>query len=130
MSATTVLGPGESVASDLMKITMRTDGNLVITDENGTVRWSSHTEGTGHKAVFQDDGHFVVYPEANGTAGSSGTAGNPGAQLVIQADGKVVIESAGGAVLWSPVRSTDPGAGGHSTPSGLPRPRPARQVTA
>ncbi|GAB1340659.1 hypothetical protein ACE1SV_72490 [Streptomyces sp. E-15] len=101
VSATTVLGPGESVASDRMKITMRTDGNLVITDENGTVRWSSHTEGTGHKAVFQDDGHLVVYTEADGTAWSSGTAGNPGAQLVIQADGNVVIESAGGAVLWS-----------------------------
>ncbi|WP_234545204.1 hypothetical protein [Streptomyces shenzhenensis] len=67
--------------------------HLVITDENGTVRWSSHTEGTRHKAVFQDDGHFVVYTEGNGTAWSSGTAGNPGAQLMIQADGNVVIES-------------------------------------
>ncbi|MFH8535020.1 hypothetical protein ACH4GE_42415 [Streptomyces tendae] len=101
VSGTTVLGPGESVASDRMKITMRTDGNLVITDENETVRWSSHTKDTGHKAVFQDDGHFVVYTKADGTAWSSGTAGNPGAQLVIQADGNVVIESAGGAVLWS-----------------------------
>ncbi|WP_331728131.1 hypothetical protein [Streptomyces sp. NBC_01176] len=101
VSATTVLGPGESVASDRMKVTMRTDGNLVITDENGTVRWSSHTGGTGYKAVFQDDGHLVVYTQANGTAWSSGTAGNPGAQLVIQADGNVVIQSAGHAVLWS-----------------------------
>ena len=49
-----------------------------------------------------------------------------------KADSIVVIESAASAVLWSPVRSTDPGAGGHSTLSGLspPGPRPARQVTA
>ncbi|MGC0379688.1 hypothetical protein [Streptomyces sp. SAI-229] len=101
VSATTVLGPGRSVASDRMTITMRTDGDLVITDENGTVRWSSHTRGTGYKAVFQDDGHFVVYGQDNRTAWSSGTAGNPGAQLVIQADGNVTVMSAGGAVLWS-----------------------------
>lgn len=101
ITATTVIGPGESVASDRMSITMRTDGNLVITDENGTVRWSSNTQGTGYQAVFQDDGHFVVYTKDARTVWSSGTAGNPGAQLVIQADGNVTVLSAGGAVLWA-----------------------------
>ncbi|MFF9488129.1 hypothetical protein [Streptomyces sp. NPDC014676] len=101
ITATTVIGPGESVASDRMSITMRTDGNLVITDENGTVRWSSNTQGTGYKAVFQDDGHFVVYTNDDRTVWSSGTAGNPGARLVIQADGNVTVLSAGGAVLWT-----------------------------
>ncbi|MCZ9345247.1 hypothetical protein NGM37_46650, partial [Streptomyces sp. TRM76130] len=67
----------------------------------GTVRWSSNTQGTGYKAVFQDDGHFVVYTKDDRTVWSSGTAGNPGAQLVIQADGNVTVMSAGGAVLWT-----------------------------
>lgn len=101
VTATTVLGPGDHWASDRMTVTMRTDGNLVITDENGTVRWSSHTQGRGYKAVFQDDGHFVVYTKDDRTAWSSGTAGNPGARLVIQADGNVTILSSGGAVLWA-----------------------------
>ncbi|MEU3521802.1 hypothetical protein ABZ770_42355 [Streptomyces sp. NPDC006654] len=101
ITGTTALGPGEGVASNRMTITMRTDGNLVITDENGTTRWSSHTEGRGYKAVFQNDGHLVVYTKAGQTAWSSGTAGNPGAELVIQNDGNVSILSAGGAVLWS-----------------------------
>ncbi|MEU3186694.1 hypothetical protein ABZ707_21195 [Streptomyces sp. NPDC006923] len=101
VQATTVIGPGESVASNRMRITMGTNGNLVISDENGVVRWSSHTEGRGYKAVFQADGHFVVYTQDNQTAWSSGTAGNPGAQLVIQGDGNVTIQSASGAGLWS-----------------------------
>ncbi|MFG2631474.1 hypothetical protein [Streptomyces sp. NPDC048473] len=99
--ATTVISPGESVASNRMRITMGTNGNLVISDENGVVRWSSHTEGSGYKAVFQDDGCLVVYAQDGRTAWSSGTAGNPGAQLVIQDDGNVTIQSASGAVLWS-----------------------------
>ncbi|MGW0925178.1 hypothetical protein ACWD3J_40020 [Streptomyces sp. NPDC002755] len=101
VSATTVLGAGEHVESDRMRITMRTDGNLVVTDENGQVRWSSHTAGRGSKAVFQNDGNLVVYTADNQTAWSSGTAGNPGAKLVIQNDGNVTILSSGDALLWS-----------------------------
>ncbi|MFJ5266787.1 hypothetical protein ACIQAC_40675 [Streptomyces sp. NPDC088387] len=101
VSSTYVLNSGQSVASNRMKITLRSSGNLVITDENGVVRWSSGTSGSGNRAVFQADGHFAVYSSDDRTLWSSGTAGNPGAQLVIQADGNVTIVSAGGAVLWS-----------------------------
>lgn len=101
IDSTYVLGPGESVASNRMRVTMQTGGNLVISDENGVIRWSSHTSGKGYKAVFQDDGHFVVYTKDSQTVWSSGTAGNPGATLVIQGDSNVVIASASGAVLWA-----------------------------
>jgi hypothetical protein len=103
INSTYVIGPGQSVASNRMRISMLTNGNLVISDENGVVRWSSHTEGSGYKAVFQGDGHFVVYTQDGGTAWSSGTAGHPDAELVIQDDGNVVILSSptGGSVLWS-----------------------------
>ncbi|MFC4035945.1 hypothetical protein ACFO3J_31445 [Streptomyces polygonati] len=101
IGATYVLNPGESVASDRMRITMRSSGSLVISDEDGVIRWSSHTPGTGNHAVFQDDGHFVVYSTDNETLWSSGTAGNPGSHLVIQQDGDVTITSPSGGVLWS-----------------------------
>jgi hypothetical protein len=99
--ATTVLTPGTSIASDRTRLTMRADGNLVISDEDGVTRWSSHTTGRGVRAVFQADGHLVVYAADDRTAWSSGTAGNNGAELVLQADGNVTILSAGGAVLWA-----------------------------
>ncbi|MER6852971.1 hypothetical protein AB0A81_23875 [Streptomyces flaveolus] len=99
--ATTVLTPGASIASDRTRLTMRADGNLVISDEDGVTRWSSHTTGRGVRAVFQADGHLVVYTADDQTAWSSGTAGNNGAELVLQADGNVTILSAGGAVLWA-----------------------------
>ncbi|MYS20672.1 MULTISPECIES: hypothetical protein [unclassified Streptomyces] len=101
IDATYVLNPGESVASNRMRITMRKSGSLVISDEDGVIRWSSHTPGQGNHAVFQDDGHFVVYGPDGQTLWSSGTAGNPGSQLVIQKDGDVTIQSAAGATLWS-----------------------------
>ncbi|MEU9336714.1 hypothetical protein AB0D49_26710 [Streptomyces sp. NPDC048290] len=101
VSGTYRLDPGQSVASNRMKITLRGSGDLVITDENGVVRWSSGTSGSGNRAVFQADGHFVVYSSDDKTLWSSGTAGNPGARLVIQEDGNVTILGAGGGVLWS-----------------------------
>ncbi|WP_176930761.1 hypothetical protein [Actinacidiphila guanduensis] len=101
ITSTYVIKQGEFVASNRMRISMLTDGNLVISDENGVVRWSSHTEGRGFEAVFQADGHFVVYTRDMQPVWQSGTAGNPGAQLVIQDDGNVVITSTSGATLWS-----------------------------
>lgn len=101
IQGTTVIEPGRSVASNRMRITMGTNGNLVISDENGVIRWSSHTEGIGYKAVFQADGNFVVYTRNNSTAWSSRTDGHDGAKLVIQGDGNVTIQSADGKGLWS-----------------------------
>ncbi|MER5698994.1 hypothetical protein ABT255_43870 [Streptomyces mirabilis] len=101
IQGTYVLGPGESVASNRMRITMRTDGNLVITDENGVVHWSSHTLSEGAHAVFQGDGNFVVYNASQETLWSSNTAENPGAELVIQNDGNVVVLSTDGRALWA-----------------------------
>ncbi|MER7183284.1 hypothetical protein ABT404_28080, partial [Streptomyces hyaluromycini] len=101
VNSTYVLDAGDSVASNRMRITLRSNGNLVISDENGVVRWSSGTSGAGNHAVFQADGNFVVYSSDNRTLWSSGTAGNDGAELVIQADGNVAILSAGDATLWA-----------------------------
>ncbi|ALO99332.1 hypothetical protein SHL15_8382 [Streptomyces hygroscopicus subsp. limoneus] len=101
VNATYVLHSGESVASDRMRITMRTGGDLVISDEHGTVRWSSHTHGSGNYAVFQDDGNLAVYSANHTSLWTSGTAGNAGAELVIQNDGNVVILSRSGHTVWA-----------------------------
>ncbi|MFD8820621.1 hypothetical protein ACFV23_56425, partial [Streptomyces sp. NPDC059627] len=101
VNSTYVLDAGDSVASNRMRITLRSNGNLVISDENGVVRWSSGTSGAGNHAVFQADGNLVVYSSDDRTLWSSGTEGNDGAKLVIQADGNVAILSAGDATLWA-----------------------------
>lgn len=48
------------------RLSMQTDGNLVITDKANTVTWNSGTYGTAaHFALFQPDGNLVLY-EADG----------------------------------------------------------------
>jgi CHAP domain len=78
------------------RLSMQTDGNLVLYTSSHYALWSSRTNGKGgQNAVMQGDGNFVVY-----TAGSrdehqalwaSGTNGHPGATLAVQDDGNVVI---------------------------------------
>ncbi|MGW0999651.1 hypothetical protein [Streptomyces sp. NPDC002520] len=101
VQATTVLHAGDSVASNRMRITMLRSGALVISDENGVIRWSSRTTGSGNRAVFQDDGNLVVYASDGRSLWTSGTAGHSGARLVIQNDGNVTIQTSTGALLWA-----------------------------
>ncbi|MFE4654266.1 hypothetical protein [Streptomyces sp. NPDC056707] len=97
---TRVLGLGEYVASNRMRLAMQSDGNLVVLDEGGTARWSSRTAGSGHHVVFQNDGNLVVYSADNRALWSSGTAGYAGAELVLQNDGNLMI-LADGAAVWA-----------------------------
>ncbi|MCD0484094.1 hypothetical protein LO771_17265 [Streptacidiphilus sp. ASG 303] len=99
LTATSVLEAGQSARSDRTTLAMRSDGDLVVIDENGRTRWSAGTAGTGRKAVFQNDGNLVVYRADGGTAWSSGTPGHNGAVLVLRSDGNVVIQS-GSTVIW------------------------------
>jgi hypothetical protein len=99
--STFVLSPGESVASNRMRITMLASGNLVIADEHGTIRWSTHTSGGGNYAVFQTDGNLVVYSKSSEPLWASQTEGHRGSSLVIQKDGNVVILSADGHPVWA-----------------------------
>ncbi|MGW7673038.1 hypothetical protein ACWGJX_38990 [Streptomyces sp. NPDC054775] len=101
VDGTYVVNSGDSVSSNRMRITMQNGGDLVISDENGVVRWAAHTTGADNRAVFQGDGNLVVYSADGRTLWSSGTAGNTGAKLVIQGDGNVTIQSSAGALLWA-----------------------------
>ncbi len=53
-------------ANDL-RLSMQTDGNLVLSSPAGPPVWSTHTSGTGsnNTLVLQDDGDLVIYDGAN-----------------------------------------------------------------
>lgn len=99
VQATTVLNPGQALSWGKGALAMTSGGDLVVTDENGTVRWAAHTSGSDLQTVFQDDGCMAVYDPRGNVHWSSYTNGNPGAVLVLTADGDVQIRQ-DGRVLW------------------------------
>lgn len=99
VTATTSLFRGQSVHTNRTTLELGDDGDLVIIDETGRVRWSAHTAPAGSRATFQDDGNFVVYDPRNRPLWSSNTSGHPGAVLVLPANGDVCVQD-GGAPLW------------------------------
>ncbi|MGW0792651.1 hypothetical protein ACWD04_31655 [Streptomyces sp. NPDC002911] len=101
VASTRVIRVGQPIASGGAGLSMEADGNFVVRDRTGVVRWAANTATLGDRAVFQADGNLVVVAADGRTVWSSGTAGNPGARLVIQETGRVLIRSAGGSVLWS-----------------------------
>ncbi|WP_293992289.1 protein kinase [Streptomyces sp.] len=94
------LMPGESWQTNRTTMTMQTDGNLVIYDEDHHRRWSSGTSGTGYRAIMQADGNLVVYNRDTFGVWSSVTSGHDGAYLYLGTDGDVSVVYKG-ATLWS-----------------------------
>jgi hypothetical protein len=97
------LGPGQSVSScdGRFRLTMQTDGNLVLYQQS-TALWNSGTQGTtGQRAIMQNDGNFVVYDAGNNAVWHSHTYNNPGAYLAVQNDGNLVVYNGGGSYLWA-----------------------------
>ncbi|MGW0792716.1 hypothetical protein ACWD04_31990 [Streptomyces sp. NPDC002911] len=101
ITGTHVIAPGGPVYAGGAQLSMESDGNFVVRDSTGVVRWAANTATLGDRAVFQGDGNLVVVAADGRSVWSSGTAGNPGARLVLQETGRLLIRSAGGAVLWS-----------------------------
>ncbi|MFI5753523.1 hypothetical protein ACIBBE_49065 [Streptomyces sp. NPDC051644] len=101
ITGTHVIWAGQPVYAGGATLSMEPDGNFVIRDSTGVVRWTAKTATMGDRAVFQDDGNLVVVAADGRAVWSSGTAGNPGALLLVQETGRVLIRSAGGAALWS-----------------------------
>lgn len=94
------LMPGESWQTNRTTMTMETDGNLVIYDEDHHRRWSSGTSGTGYRAIMQADGNLVVYDKDTWGVWSSATSGHDGAYLYFGTDGDVSVVYQG-TTLWS-----------------------------
>lgn len=96
---THVLKPGQNVHSNRMRLSLQTDGDLVLRDEHGKAVWSTGTHASGTHVVFQGDGNLVLYSSTNATLWSSRTDGHDGAVLVLRANGDMAIIQ-GRSVLW------------------------------
>ncbi|MFJ8441710.1 trypsin-like serine protease [Kitasatospora griseola] len=107
----TKLMSGQSVTGPDLKLTMRADGNLVVTHKqvDGGVLWSSGTSGNnGAWAYVQPDGNFVLYKSDADPAGGTGalwgsnTWGQDGAFLSLGTNGDVaMVKADGSAAVWS-----------------------------
>jgi len=97
------LGWGDSVSScdGRFRLTMQTDGNLVLY-QGSTALWHTGTQGTGaQRAIMQNDGNFVVYAANNNAVWHSHTYDNPGAYLAMQDDGNLVVYNSANSYLWA-----------------------------
>jgi LysM repeat protein len=82
------------------KLSMQSDGNLVLST-GGTPVWSTETDGSGaHRADMQADGNFVLYKESGDAVWSTETSGHSGARLVLGNDRGLALGN-GGSNLWS-----------------------------
>ncbi|MFG2810037.1 mannose-binding protein [Streptomyces massasporeus] len=98
--ATSVLEVNQAWTTNRIRMVMQTDGNLVVYNEHGKPTWASMTFGKNHRAIFQTDGNLVIHNGDDRPIWASKTHGNEGAQLVLRADGKVVVRNHG-RVIWS-----------------------------
>jgi hypothetical protein len=102
-SSVVQLGPGQFFLSPdtYFKLTMRRDGDLVVSPPNGKLLWRNHTRGhPGARAVMQVDGSFTILDAPGIPRWATATEGNPGAGLALQDDGNLVVYSDSGQILW------------------------------
>lgn len=77
------------------------DGNLVMYNTRSREAvWDSRTTDSGDRAVFQDDGNFVIYDRSNTPIFSMNTQGK-GQDLKIQDDGNFVLYMSNSRPIWS-----------------------------
>ncbi|PXX68490.1 LysM domain-containing protein [Nocardia tenerifensis] len=117
------LGLGQSLQGGAYTLTLQNDGNLVLSEPDGNVVWSTLTHGQGvERATLQDDGNFVLY-KGDGAAWSTETNGKNADRLVVQADRNVVLYGTDGSPLWASDTKTD-------NPLQAPEPEPAPEPVA
>jgi len=112
LNAGSTLASGSQLVSTngWYRLAMQTDGNLVLYDKSGLVRWSTSTNLAGaSRLVMQADGNLVVLRNSdNAVMWASGTVGSGGNRLVLQTDGNAVIYTAANVAVWA----TDTGNNG------------------
>jgi len=99
------------------RVTLQTDGNLVIYDPYGRAMWASGTNGSGAAyATMQTDGNFVLYRWDGSAVWATGTNGWGGSQLKMQSDGNLVVYW-GSWAIWASGYLGNPGLGTSNCPA-------------
>ncbi|MFG1797825.1 LysM peptidoglycan-binding domain-containing protein [Nocardia altamirensis] len=130
------LGLGQSLQGGAYTLTLQSDGNLVLSEPDGNVVWSTLTHNQGvERAALQADGNFVLY-KGEGAAWSTETNGKDADRLTVQADRNVVLYGKDGSALWAsntktdnPLAAPEPVAEAPAAPAEeVPPPPPAAQT--
>ncbi|MEU8934927.1 ricin-type beta-trefoil lectin domain protein [Streptomyces sp. NPDC048409] len=98
-----VIPSGTSLTSDSVRLTMQSDGNLVLTAlATGATVWSSGTSGhAGAWARFGTDGNLVIYSTAAAQLWTTGLTATTGATFQVRNDSTAaVVASNGTTQLW------------------------------
>ena len=112
------------------------DGGLALLGPDATIRWSAGTDQPGATLTLREDGNLVVSDRDGDWQWRSRTAGHPGASLVLQDDGDLVLYDAAGAAVWRTGTAIGPAAlpvgvplavGGHRCARFDPDPARGRQ---
>lgn len=77
------------------------DGDVALLGPDAATRWSTGTDRPGSTLTLREDGNLVVTDADGNRTWRSRTAGHPGASLVLQDDGDLVLYDPTGAVVWS-----------------------------
>lgn len=101
------LGLGQALQGGAYTLTLQSDGNLVLSEPDGTVVWATMTHEQGvERAVLQEDGNFVLY-SAQGPVWATDTNGQAADHLVVQPDRNIILYGRDGASLWASGTNTD-----------------------
>ncbi|MGM9465196.1 ricin-type beta-trefoil lectin domain protein [Streptomyces murinus] len=98
-----VIPSGTSLTSDSVRLTMQSDGNLVLSAlATGATIWSSGTSGhAGAWAKFGTDGNLVIYSTAAAQLWTTGLTATTGATFQVRNDSTAaVVASNGTTMLW------------------------------
>jgi WD40 repeat protein len=90
------------------KMTLESNGNMVIYNNNTQV-WQSNTAGQGvTKCSFQADGNLVLYTATNVAKWAAGLNNTSAATLMLLNDGNLGIFTSGSVKLWDRISSGSP----------------------
>jgi len=98
------------------RLSMQTDGNLVVYDANNVAQWASRTYLPNSYLRVQSDGNVVVYDSEDNFPQWAAGIYSPGAQLEMQNDGNLVLYSTSRIGLWD-----SRGFSGHASTNFIPR---------
>jgi hypothetical protein len=102
IEAGTTLLPGDTLTANAAKLSMKADGNLVITSNAGKTLWSTGTAGNpGAVAVFDANGNLTLRTADRATTLWETKTSAPGGYAKLQDRGNFVIYNANNESQWA-----------------------------